>query len=249
MPHPPFTSLIPAARRAYDGALYALRQEAEAEGTKLLAATRRALEAHVASIGTRMHPGQADSTIVETALACRADLVVVGSRGLGPYKGFLLGSVSNHVAPYARSPVLVVKSPPKGERRFLVALEGSAEDGRIVGWLKALDLSAGARIHLVKVRRYRDPSLAPDEFTAWGNSPEALEEVGCARLRTEAVQVTAEVRYGHEVPEILDFIHEFQPELLVLGATAWNSTDVSPLSKTTKKLIDESSCSILVVRP
>ncbi|MGE5247596.1 MAG: hypothetical protein ACM3L8_04540, partial [Verrucomicrobiota bacterium] len=30
VPHPPFTSLIPAARRAYDTALSALREDAEA---------------------------------------------------------------------------------------------------------------------------------------------------------------------------------------------------------------------------
>jgi nucleotide-binding universal stress UspA family protein len=249
IPHPPFTSLIPAARRAYDSALNTLRQNAEAEATEVLAATRRALEAHVASIGTRMHPGQAGPKIVETACACLADLLVVGSRGLGPYKGFLLGSVSNHVALHARCPVLVVKSLPKVQRRFLVALEGSAEDGRVVGWLKTLDLSAGARIHLVKVHRHRKQSPVPDEFTAWGNSPEALEAVGCAGLPAEVVQVTAEVRYGHEVPEILDSIHEFRPELLILGATAWQSTDKSPLSKVTRNLIDEASCSVLIVRP
>ncbi len=249
IPNAPFTSLIPAARRAYESALYTLRQDAEAEATELLAGTRRALETRVASIGTRMHPGLAGPTIVDTACACRADLVVTGSRGLGPYKGFLLGSVSNHVAQHARCPVLVVKSPPKGERRFLVALEGSEEDGRVVGWLKTLDLSEGARVHLVKVHRHREQSPAPDEFTAWGNSPKALEAAGCPGLQAGVVQVTAEVRDGHEAPEILDSIHEFQPELLILGATAWRSTDDSPLSKATRTLIDEVSCSILIVRP
>lgn len=249
VPNAPFTSLIPAARRAYDGALYTLRQNAEAEATELLAGTRSALEARVASIGTRMHPGQAGPTIVDSAFACRADLVVVGSRGLGPYKGFLLGSVSNHVAQHTRCSVLVVKSPPKGRRRFLVALDGSAEDGRVVGWLKALDLSAGARIHLVKVDRHREQSPASDDFTAWGNSSKALEAVGCPGLQADVVQVTAEVRYGHEVPEILDSIHEFRPELLILGATAWRSTDESPLSKVTRNLIDQAYCSILIVRP
>ncbi len=249
VPHAPFTSLIPAARRAYDNALYILRQDAEAEATELLAGTRRALEAHVDSIGTRMHPGQAGPTIVDTACACRADLVVAGSRGLGPYKGFLLGSVSNHVAQHTRCSVLVVKSPPKGQRRFLVALEGPAPDGRVVGWLKALDLSAGARIHLLTVRRHREPSTASEEFTAWGNSPMALEAAGCPGAGQDVVPVTAEVRYGHEVPEILDSIHEFRPELLILGATAFQSRDDSPLSKVTRNLIDEASCSILIARP
>lgn len=38
-----------------------------------------------------------------------ADLLVVGSRGLGGFKGLLLGSVAQHCIRWARCPVLVVR--------------------------------------------------------------------------------------------------------------------------------------------
>jgi nucleotide-binding universal stress UspA family protein len=40
-----------------------------------------------------------------------ADLLVVGSRGLGGFKGMLLGSTSQHVIARAACPVVVVRAP------------------------------------------------------------------------------------------------------------------------------------------
>ena len=48
------------------------------------------------------------STIVSTADDIDAELIVVGARGLSPFKSALLGSVSNGVVHHTTRPVLVV---------------------------------------------------------------------------------------------------------------------------------------------
>ena len=53
--------------------------------------------------------GGAASAILEAAKG--ADLVVMGSRGLGGFSGLLLGSVSHQVAHHATCPVVIV--PPE----------------------------------------------------------------------------------------------------------------------------------------
>jgi nucleotide-binding universal stress UspA family protein len=48
--------------------------------------------------------------------SAHADLLVVGSRGLGGLKGMLLGSVGHHCAAHAHCPVVIVHAAPLPER-------------------------------------------------------------------------------------------------------------------------------------
>lgn len=47
--------------------------------------------------------------ILEYAKENMCDLIVMGNRGLGPIREWMLGSVSHHVAQQAQIPVLIVK--------------------------------------------------------------------------------------------------------------------------------------------
>lgn len=58
---------------------------------------------------------QGSAAAVLLRAAADADLLVVGSRGLGGFSGLLLGSVSAQVVHHSPSPVLVVRSRPGAE--------------------------------------------------------------------------------------------------------------------------------------
>ena len=62
----------------------------------------------VSAVG-RLVEGDAASAILDAADEVDADLVVVGSRGLGAASRFLRGSVSSRVATHARMSALVVR--------------------------------------------------------------------------------------------------------------------------------------------
>ncbi len=47
--------------------------------------------------------------IVKFSKKCKADVIVIGARGLNPLKEMFLGSVSNHVLHKSKIPVLIVK--------------------------------------------------------------------------------------------------------------------------------------------
>ncbi|HEY8369319.1 MAG TPA: universal stress protein [Thermodesulfobacteriota bacterium] len=63
---------------------------------------------------TVLRHGPVADEIVKLAAEERADLLVVGSRGLTGIRRLLLGSISNEVAVKAPCPVLIVKQPQQG---------------------------------------------------------------------------------------------------------------------------------------
>ncbi|MEJ2240832.1 MAG: universal stress protein [Candidatus Bathyarchaeota archaeon] len=60
-------------------------------------------------LSTKLLQGRPADKIVEIAKDKAFDLIVIGNRGLGGIKEFILGSVSDRVADHAPCPVLIVK--------------------------------------------------------------------------------------------------------------------------------------------
>ena len=83
----------------------------------LLAEARELLEAQAALLGeadvagTHLREGPAVDEVVDLAEEIGAELVVVGSRGLGPLEHARLGSVSTKVLRAAKGPVHICPNP------------------------------------------------------------------------------------------------------------------------------------------
>ncbi len=60
------------------------------------------------AVATEIVAGDASQLLLESAVD--ADVLVVGSRGRGGFKGVLLGSVSQRVAQHAPCPLVIVPS-------------------------------------------------------------------------------------------------------------------------------------------
>ncbi len=56
-----------------------------------------------------LRQGQPALAVLEYAEESGCDLIIMGSRGLGGLREFVLGSVSHHVVQHAKVPVLIVK--------------------------------------------------------------------------------------------------------------------------------------------
>jgi nucleotide-binding universal stress UspA family protein len=93
---------VPAAPITDPGLIERLEEAAE----RLLAQEIERVDADDLTIEGRVVSGPAAEALIQAAH--EADLVVVGTRGLGGFRELLLGSVSHQVAHYSPRPVVIV---------------------------------------------------------------------------------------------------------------------------------------------
>jgi nucleotide-binding universal stress UspA family protein len=231
----PFTSVLPAARRLYAGAVTALRQDAKAKAWGVLDKTRHAVAPHVDSVGSRVQEGRPGPAIVDAATACGADLVVVGCPKLRPWRRLTAGRVAIHVARSARCSVLVAKRLPAAPGRFLLALDGSADSEAAVRWLADLRLSSEAWVHIVA-----------------GEKQDEIVTEASKRLAASGARVTATIRSREAGSEILAVARVVQPDVIVVGSRSEGATRrpivARDIDSVARRIVVGAGCSVVVVR-
>jgi nucleotide-binding universal stress UspA family protein len=111
--HVVHVGVVPIFMKSYPGTLgyeRRLYEEIEEISRELLRKQSwRVKAAGGAVAGTHLRMGEVDLEIVALAEEIGADLIVMGSRGLGGVRRALMGSVSDSVVRHAHCPVLVVR--------------------------------------------------------------------------------------------------------------------------------------------
>ncbi|TMR06843.1 universal stress protein [Actinomadura soli] len=121
-----------------------------AEREDLLAEARQyALKQHSGlDIETRLVTKDPGGALVDES--GHAELVAVGSRGLGGFEGLLFGSVGLYTAAHALCPVAVVSRsapyPADAPAEIVIGIEGRHEERLFVEWAFAEAASKGSRI-------------------------------------------------------------------------------------------------------
>jgi len=87
----------------------AIVRELEAEGKAILARGEETVKAQGLAVEIRLRQGVPAEELLKAAVDEKADLIVLGSRGLSQVKAFLLGSVSDKVSHHAKCPTLIVR--------------------------------------------------------------------------------------------------------------------------------------------
>ncbi|MPY96073.1 MAG: hypothetical protein GEV08_24340 [Acidimicrobiia bacterium] len=178
-----------------------------------------------------------------------ADLLVVGARGLGGFKGLLLGSVSERVLEQAPCPVAVVRVPGDhpADGRVVVGVDGSPTSTVALRW--AADEARARQVALHVVHAWQVPVLAP---AATGQLVGTLEESARSLLESalrEAAVGGLEVE-GHlpclgAARAMMNLAGE--ASLMVVGTRGHGRVGRAVLGSTSRQLAHHAPCPIVVV--
>lgn len=171
-------------------------------------------------------------------LAKTVDMVVIGRRGKTyPETSKEPGPVTDNLLRYTTRPVLVVPEDAKVNNRILIAYDGSQNAQRA--------LSTGAAFAKLLNFDVKIVSVANDIDSAQKPLDEANEFLAPYELNATYV-----VDFGAAMPwrAIIDQIRIFDPGLVVIGAFGENRLVELIFGSTTKQVIMEATCPVLLCR-
>ena len=87
----------------------AIVRELEEDGKAILAKGEETVKAKGIPVETRLKQGVPAEELLRAAVDEKADLIVLGSRGLSQVRAFFLGSVSDKVSHHAKCPTLIAR--------------------------------------------------------------------------------------------------------------------------------------------
>jgi nucleotide-binding universal stress UspA family protein len=208
-----------------------------------------------ASIGLEVVCDLASSALVERS--ADADLLVVGSRGMGGFRRLLVGSVSDQCLRHASCPVVVVRpgvDPARRVReRIVVGVDGSPTAQRALRW--ALDMARPGHAEVEVVHTWQPPvaagplAVAPMVFDPelWSDDAERMVDEALASVDTTGVHVVRNVGCGTAAQVILDAARD--ADLVVVGSRGRGGFAGLLLGSVSQQVAHHAPCPVAVVPP
>jgi monovalent cation/proton antiporter MnhG/PhaG subunit len=195
--------------------------------------------------------GEPSTAIAAEAADLDADLVIIGTRGIGPVRTLLGGSVAAAVADAAPCPVLVARLPTA--REVLLATDGSPASEPAIEAVARWPMFEGVRVRVLSVaasvRQYGDPTPGgPPGDTDEGARGRETADAAVARLRAAGRQAEPAVRAGEPAAAIREFAEAEGIELVVLGSRGRTGLRRALLGSVARDVLGSAEVSVLVVR-
>ena len=199
--------------------------------------------------------GRPVNTILDAADRFGPDLLVVGSRSLGPLTSALLGSVSEELVDHAPCPVLVARG---SELRRVVLAEDGSPDALAAGTLLLRwPIFGASQIRVISVSEVPALPDLPTKTAAIAShrvaqevfaTTEELARTTMDRLVRAGLDAETSVRQGDPAAEILTAAADWSADLIIIGTRGQTGLTRLLHGSVARKVLEHGHCSVLVER-
>jgi nucleotide-binding universal stress UspA family protein len=228
---------------------------AAGEAVLTAAATVAHNQASGIDVTTDLRVGGAAPVLIDAS--AEADLIVVGSRGLGGFAGLLLGSVSAQVSGHARCPVVVVHGQPSAAGPVVVGVDGSEPAAKALTFAfgEARRFGTGViAVHAWSLPLPAGPAEAAAAARATGDDPARYRQAA-RQVLTDAV---ADCRRQHPDVPVDERLVEHsaagalleaaaEPAMIVVGSRGHGGFIGLLLGSTSHSVLHHATCPVAVV--
>lgn len=229
---------------------------AHAEGA--VGELRKKLEAQGIRVTTEVFEDVPGFAVAASAKRVKADLIVMGSRGLTGVKHAVFGSVAERTVRTAPCPVLTVKADggPLSLRTILVAMDFSPSAMKALALAQELAKGAGHG-HVILLHAYYIPVELEQYLIEHGEpalerlSKSVTRELEAALARLKQAGLSGEYVAGRGAPEqlIVELAKQRKVDLIAMGTHGRRGLSHLLLGSVAERVVRTAECPVLTTRP
>jgi nucleotide-binding universal stress UspA family protein len=229
-----------------------LEQCMQEDGERLLDRVLSLLPMHAGPSTRHLQFGSPAEVIVSMAKQQKADLIVMGARGLGPVKEHLLGSVSHRILTLAPCATLIVNGPVKAMKQILLPLQGPSDAEAAIRFLQLKPFHDAVELTLLTILPSIEPpwrSAATDAAAAEILEKQADYIEGVAeRLRAIGYQAHGVAVVGTPSLMILQQVSTLRSDLILMGTSGLHGITRFVLGSVSHAVLHKMPCPVLAFR-
>ena len=228
-----------------------LEQSVREDGELLLDRVQSLLPMHAGPSTKHLRIGSPAEVIVSMAEEQKADLIVMGARGLGPIKERLLGSVSHRILTLAPCATLIVNGPVKAMKQILLPLQGLSDAEAAIRFLQLKPFHEAIDLTLLTVLPLTGPPWPGDAAAAEKLEEQALQSArdyidGVAeRLRAIGYQARGVAVLGTPSSMILQEATKLRSDLILMGTRGRQGITRFVLGSVSHAVLHQMPCPVL----
>lgn len=249
VPTPAYPMMMPeVAQEIYE----TLERNMREDGNRLLDRIVSLLPMDAGPVTKRLVVGSPSEQIVALAEQERTDLILLGTRGLGPIRERLIGSVAHRVLTFAPGAKLILPCPLKALNYVLLPLQGTYDADHALRFLDRKPFREAATITLLAVLPHTRPPWPVDTASA-----EQMEQHTLQRARDFLNEIAGKVSaMGHHtrvvatlgtpVEGILQEAKACKADLILMGSRGRHGLTRLVLGSVSHALLHQATYPLLI---